>query len=106
MQTQNFLAIAALVLFAASCRNPVAPPPGDDARPAVFPRAAHLQAGQSNRCRGEIISEVASDWPWPATREDFPPPPGAVKLWLEEIGPFLGVASVRELQEQFCAGGP
>jgi hypothetical protein len=32
----------------------------------------------------------------------FPPPPGAIALWLELFGPSIGISSVRELQLLFC----
>jgi hypothetical protein len=35
---------------------------------------------------------------------DFPPPPGALALWIELFGPDIGVSSVRELQLFFCGG--
>jgi len=32
----------------------------------------------------------------------FPPPPGAIALWVDLFGPFVGVSSVRDLQILFC----
>lgn len=106
MRTHIFLGIAGLVFVTVGCQNPVAPSSPDEVRPTLTPPHVNLQTGQSNRCRGEAISEVASTWPWPETHEDFPPPPGAVKLWLKILGPDAGVATVRELQDQACADGP
>jgi len=59
--------------------------------------------GPSNRCYGDIASGIASTWPWAHNdRVGFPPPPGALPLWIQEFGPFVGVSSVRELQVAFC----
>ena len=59
--------------------------------------------GPSNRCYGEIAAGIAATWPWAHNDEgEFPPPPGALALWIQEFGPFVGVASVRDLQVAFC----
>jgi hypothetical protein len=59
--------------------------------------------GPSNRCYGDIAAGIASTWPWAHNDKDaFPPPPGALHLWIQEFGPFVGVASVRDLQVAFC----
>ena len=59
--------------------------------------------GPSNKCYGEIVSGIASTWPWAHNdKVDFPPPPGALALWIQEFGPFVGISSVRELQVAFC----
>ena len=61
------------------------------------------QHGPSNRCYGEITSGIASTWPWAHNDKDaFPPPPGALALWIHEFGPDLGIESVRDLQILFC----
>jgi hypothetical protein len=60
--------------------------------------------GPSNRCYGEIAAGIAATWPWAHNEKvDFPPPPGALALWIQEFGPFVGVSSVRELQVAFCS---
>jgi hypothetical protein len=57
----------------------------------------------SQACYGQVIAGIASTWPWAHDdRVDFAPPPGAIALWIEIFGPFVGVSSVRELQIQFC----
>jgi hypothetical protein len=64
---------------------------------------AQAQKGPSNRCYGEIASGIASSWPWAHNdKVDFPPPPGALALWIQEFGPDVGISSVRELQLLFC----
>ena len=65
--------------------------------------SAQAQTGPSNRCYGEISAGIASSWPWAHEGQtDFPPPPGALKLWIEVFGPQVGVSSVRDLQVLFC----
>jgi hypothetical protein len=63
------------------------------------------KADPSNQCYGAIASGIAATWPWAhAGQMDFPPPPGALALWIELFGPDIGVSSVRELQLFFCGG--
>ena len=69
----------------------------------AFVGSAQAQTGPSNRCYGEIAAGIASTWPWAhAGHTDFPPPPGALNLWIELFGPAVGVSSVRDLQLMFC----
>ena len=71
---------------------------------AAFVGSAQAQTGPSNRCYGEISAGIASTWPWAHEGQtDFPPPPGALKLWIELFGPEVGVSSVRDLQLLFCS---
>jgi hypothetical protein len=64
---------------------------------------AGAEQGPSNKCYGDIASGIASTWPWAHNdKVDFPPPPGALALWIQEFGPFVGISSVRELQVAFC----
>ena len=57
----------------------------------------------SQACYGDIVSGIANTWPWAHEgREFFGPPPGAVALWIREIGQYFGISSVRELQMLFC----
>jgi hypothetical protein len=64
---------------------------------------ARAEADPSNQCYGAIVSGIAATWPWAhAGQTDFPPPPGAIALWLELFGPANGVSSVRELEILFC----
>jgi hypothetical protein len=61
------------------------------------------EADPSNQCYGAIASGIAATWPWAHEGQmAFPPPPGAMALWLELFGPAIGVSSVRELQILFC----
>lgn len=106
MRVQIALGITGLVLFVASCQNPMAPPPADATRPAVAIPGVNLQTGPSNVCRGETASGIASTWPWAHdNKAAFPPPPGAIALWVKEFGPEAGVSSVRELLELLCTDG-
>ena len=60
-------------------------------------------ADPSNRCYGAIAAGIASTWPWAHDgKSAFPPPPGALALWVREFGPGLGISSVRDLQHMFC----
>lgn len=64
---------------------------------------AQAQTGPTNRCYGEISAGIASTWPWAHEGQTaFPPPPGALKLWIELFGRDVGVSSVRDLQVLFC----
>jgi hypothetical protein len=68
---------------------------------SVMPKRA--AADPSNRCYGAIAAGIASTWPWAHDgKSAFPPPPGALALWIEEFGPDVGVSNVRDLQLQFC----
>ena len=61
------------------------------------------KADPNNRCYGAITSGIAATWPWAHDGQtDFPPPPGAIALWVEIFGPDVGISSVRELQLLFC----
>ena len=60
---------------------------------------ARAEADPSNQCYGAIVSGIAATWPWAHNGQvDFPPPPGAIALWVELIGPNVGISSVRELE--------
>ena len=70
---------------------------------AAFGTTTGAVQGPSNRCYGAIASGIASTWPWAHNnKEAFPPPPGALPLWIQEFGPDVGVSSVRDLQVMFC----
>ena len=60
-------------------------------------------AEPDKRCYGELVSGINTTWPWAHFDKDaFPPPPGAIALWVQLFGPDIGVNSVRELQLRFC----
>jgi hypothetical protein len=70
----------------------------------VASRTAGAAPGPDNRCFGEIAAGIASTWPWAHNdKEAFPPPPGAIHLWIQEFGPEVGISSVRQLQLLFCS---
>jgi pimeloyl-ACP methyl ester carboxylesterase len=70
---------------------------------AAFGTTTSAARGPSNRCYGAIVSGIATTWPWAHNnKEAFPPPPGALPLWIQEFGPDVGVSSVRDLQVLFC----
>jgi hypothetical protein len=55
------------------------------------------------QCYGQIVSGIASTWPWAHDdKSAFPPPPGSLHLWLESFGAQIGISTVRELQLLFC----
>lgn len=63
-------------------------------------------ADPSAVCNGQIAAGIASTWPWAHEgQEFFAPPKGGIAKWIDEFGPLVGISSVRELQELFCAGG-
>ncbi len=100
MKRLAFIALAALALSMAACQDPVAPIPADD---SATPGLQAQQTGPANQCYGQIISGIASTWPWAHNDQiAFPPPPGSLALWVEIFGPGLGISSVRELQLLFC----
>lgn len=102
MRIRTALGIVTAVLAVASCQDPAALD-ARDIGPA-FAAAAEQETGPSNECYGAIASRIASTWPWAHTDGDaFPPPPGALALWVETFGPLVGISSVRELQILFCA---
>jgi hypothetical protein len=66
--------------------------------------AGPASAEPDNRCYGQLVSGINTTWPWAHfDKEAFPPPPGAIALWVQLFGPDIGVDSVRELQLRFCA---
>jgi hypothetical protein len=52
---------------------------------------ARAEADPSNQCYGAIVFGIATTWPWAHDGQmDFPPPPGAIALWVELFGPDVG----------------
>jgi len=76
--------------------------PGALAEVEAVPVAANQTSDDArlNRCYGEIISGIASTWPYAVDKESFPPPPGALAKWIEEF--LEGEATARDVQELFC----
>jgi len=65
--------------------------------------AGPASAEPVKRCYGQLVSGINTTWPWAHfDQEAFPPPPGAIALWVQLFGPDIGVNSVRELQLRFC----
>jgi hypothetical protein len=65
--------------------------------------AEPASAEPDKRCYGQLVSGINTTWPWAHfDKEAFPPPPGAIALWVQLFGPDIGVNSVRELQLRFC----
>jgi hypothetical protein len=65
--------------------------------------AGPASAEPDNRCDGQLVSGINTTWPWAHFDKDaFPPPPGAMVLWVQLFGPDIGVDSVGELQLRFC----
>jgi hypothetical protein len=61
-------------------------------------------ADADSKCNGQVVAGIAATWPWAHDdKAAFPPPPGAIALWIKEFGPLVGVSSVRELQLLFCS---
>lgn len=103
MRVAAIIPAAALALSVAACGQDVLAPQPAEQSPA-FLVTADQTTGPTNECYGEIIAGIASTWPW--AHEDkvaFPPPPGSIALWVEVIGPVVGISSVRELQLLFCS---
>jgi hypothetical protein len=66
--------------------------------------AKTASADSDAQCKGQIVAGIAATWPWAHDGQSaFPPPPGAIALWLKEFGPEVGVSSVKELQAMFCS---
>jgi hypothetical protein len=104
MSIRSALSIAAVaVLSTASCQSPVAPEAAQGIG-SVSAAVAQQQTGPSNKCYGAITSGIAATWPWAHNdKVAFPPPPGALALWVQVFGPSVGISSVRELQILFCS---
>jgi|SwirhirootsSR2_FD_contig_51_2192941_length_518_multi_3_in_0_out_0_1 hypothetical protein len=65
--------------------------------------AGPASAEPDKQCYGELVSGINRTWPWAHFDKDaFPPPPGAIALWVHLFGPDIGVNSVRGLQLRFC----
>jgi hypothetical protein len=65
--------------------------------------AAHAASGPGNKCYGQIVSAIASTWPWAHDdKSSFEPSPGSIALWIKTFGPDVGISSVRQLQVLFC----
>jgi hypothetical protein len=65
--------------------------------------AGPASAEPDNRCYDQIVSGINTTWPWAHfDKEAFPPPPGAIALWVQLFGPDIGADSVRGLQLAFC----
>lgn len=94
------LCSAVLLLGVVACQTvtgPTAPTEAGDQGPDV------AFAASPSACQGQIIAGIANTWPWAHDdRIDFPPPPGAIALWIQLFGPDAGISSVRELQALFC----
>lgn len=68
------------------------------------PQHDAIAKGSDNRCRGDSLSGIATTWPWAhEDKSDYAPPPGSIAIWLEVLGPGIGVSSVRELQAYYCS---
>jgi len=92
-----------LVLCLTSCEDPAGPTAAEDSGSTLALAAQAQQTGPSNRCYGQIVAGIAATWPWAHNNpQSFPPPPGALALWVRLIGPNVGISSVRELQTLFC----
>jgi len=103
----KFLLMAGVVMLsiAVAARADAQTQGSTAATPTASQSNAPAQTGPSNQCYGAIISGIASTWPWAHNDQTaFPPPPGAIALWLRLFGPLVGVSSVHELQLLFCAG--
>jgi hypothetical protein len=46
-----------------------------------FAAAGQGAKPNENACHGQVISWIATTWPWPETHELFPPPKGSVALF-------------------------
>ena len=94
MKIRHTLIAAALALSVVACQDLAGPAPADDTE-IQAPQAQ--QTGPANRCYGQIISGIASTWPWARNHVNFPPPPGSMALAVEITG-----LTVRQLQTLFC----
>lgn len=100
-------AVAALMILAACDTLPTGPSNEPPARALSASHAASRDAsptGVTSQCDGQAVALINTTWPW--AHEDkggFAPPPGAIAIWLQDLGPFLGVQTVREAQTYFCS---
>jgi hypothetical protein len=102
MRIASAIGSVVLVFSVAGCQDVMAPEPADEASPA-FDVTQDQQTGPANKCYGAVVAGIASTWPWAHNdKVAFPPPPGALALWVKTFGPGLGITTVRELQILFC----
>ncbi len=102
MRSLKWIGVLTAASIIAGCESQVTAPVLDTSEGEMTPLVA--TADISHRCAGEIVSGIASTWPWAHDeRQAFPPPPGAIRLWLTEFGPEIGISSIRELQALFCS---
>ena len=95
MRISHWLGSIALIVAASACDQARATGP-------ILSTDANTAAA-SDACAGQIVAGIAKTWPW--AHDDkiaFPPPPGAIALWIQTFGPALGISSVRDLQLRFC----
>lgn len=98
------LATTAAVLLLAACgESPTEAPLEDATLRAPVEAAAPSETGLSARCQGQVVSGIASTWPWAHNdKAAFAPPKGSLAQWIEIIGPGLGIESVQDLEDLFC----
>ena len=94
MKFHNVLPPLALAFALSACEQPTVVAVDVEPAFAISPAA----------CQGQMIAVIVNTWPFAHDGQvDFPPPPGSIALWLQEIGePFFGISTVRELQALFC----
>lgn len=98
-------AIAVLVTLTACGTLPTSPSNDASARTVSASHAVRsTSATVDKNCNGSTVSDVASNWPWAHSEKTdfFAPPPGGMALLIRQQGEELGVASVREYQQDSC----
>ena len=95
--------VAMAVVLSVTAKPAAADPSSQCNGQVVAGIAARLDFVDHHLHRGCAVAGIAATWPWAHNeKEAFPPPPGAIALWIQEFGPQVGISSVRQLQQLFC----
>ena len=93
--------VLTLAILMVGCTDGLVEPPEPTVDDAVSGALFDVDSNPTDRdCRADITSGIASTWH--DYFETDPPPPGAVKLWIETYGHLFGIESVRDLQNWWC----
>lgn len=101
-------AIAALMILAACDALPTGPSSEPPVRALSASHAASRDVAPAvdtlPSCSGLTVAGINTLWPWAHDdKQGFSPPPGAIALWVQDLGPFIGAQSVRDVQRYFCS---
>lgn len=62
-----------------------------------------VSSASADSCHGQIVSDIASTWPFAHENRDFfPPPKGALAKFTEELTPFDNPGEFNQDIKAFC----